>query len=451
MSAALGRFFFGIVTPIVSISILIHTILGGIAGNNEKIPEISIFSTNTNSVIDLPRSIDEPGPDRPQVFVVVGAVPGVSGSPPCEPGGRSESVVTQRVAETLVRKLREAPIDVTLVGGSARNARPLTALRGVRAEAVLIIHTAGCDPNRSGFYICCWHGHEANSSSTQLANRLTEFYGSELRGRIVSSSVLDIWERQDHVLLHPDTGVHRTTPAVVVELGSLLRDSDALHSSPAIESMAIGLAKGVRQFLLDRRLLPYDWQHPEGLPQERSEIPVVQNVPNISVELLAERPSMAIQPTSTAALSMSPVPPMLRELQKGAPFQLIHGVTGQPLAAPASDVSGCQALHLAQTPLDESLWVLQPVGDHYRIIHRHSSRYLDATPAGNTDGLTVMLCEFRVAESQHWQFRANDRQVQIVSRHDGGYLDIVGGRIVHSQPSVDTGQGWILRPVYPMR
>jgi hypothetical protein len=451
MSGILGRFFFGIVTPIVSLLILIQTVLGGMSGNDERATAISLVSTNTSSVIDLPRAIDETGPSLPQVFVVVGAVPGISGSPPCEPGGLSESAVTQRVAETLVRKLREAPIEVTLFGGSARNARPLTALRGVHADAVLILHTAGCDPSRSGFYICCWRGHEAHSASNQLANRLTEFYGSELFDRIVSSSALDIWERRDHALLHPDTGVRRSTPAVVVELGSLRQDSDALHSAPAVESMAIGLAKGVRQFLLDGGLLPYDWQHADVLAQERGEIPIEQNMSRTRVESLAGRSSMAIQPTSIPALSVSPGPAMLRELQKGGSFQLIHSVTGQPLAAPASEAPGCQALHLARTPLEESLWVLQAVGDHYRIIHRHSSRYLDAAPAGNSDGPTVMLCEFKVAENQHWQFLASDKQVQVVSRDGGGYLDIVGGRIIQNQSLGDSGQGWILRPVYPIR
>ncbi len=451
MSDLLGRFFFGIVTPIVSIVLLMYTVFGAMAGNDEEAANVLLASTNTNPVSSLPRPIEETGPDLPRVLVVVGAIPGVSGSPPCELGGLSESAVTQRVAEALVQRLREAPIEVTLFGGSTQNAQPLTALRGVRADAVVILHTAGCDPNRSGFYICCWRGHEANSASSQLVNRLTEFYGSELRGRIAPSSALDIWERQDHVLLHPATGVHRSTPAVVVELGSLLQDRDALHSAPAVESMAIGLAKGVRQFLNDRGLLPYDWQHAGGLSQDRGGNPVKQNVPPMSVESLAARPSMAIQPTSPPTLSTLPGDAMLRELKKGNPFQLIHGATGQALAAPASDVPGCQALHLGQTSLEESLWTLQPVGDHYRVIHRHSSRYLDATSAGNADGMTVMLCEFRVAEGQHWQFRANDRQVQIVSRHNGGFLDIVGGRIVHRQHSGDTGQDWILRPVYPMR
>jgi hypothetical protein len=449
-----GKFFLGIVAPVVALLVLLNTVLGGIVLTSERPASVPVVAASTHAVADV-RAANEVVRDRPQVLVAVGAIPNVSESPPCEPGGLSETAITQRVAERLVQRLREAPIDVTLFGGPARDARPLTGLRGARADAVLILHTAGCDPGRSGFHTYSWHGHEASSASHQLANRLTEFYGSELRGRIAPSSAQNIWERRDHTLLHPETGVHRSTPAVVVELGSLLHDSGALHSSAAVESMAIGLASGVRQFLSDRRLLPYEWQHARGLSQDLRVMPVEQSMPQISVEPAAITPAMAIQPASipapTVAPSVLPGDAMLREVEKGRSFQLIHGVTGQPLAAPASVGPGCQALYLTQTSLEESLWVLQPVGEHYRIMHLHSSRYLDAAPAGDIEGMTVMLCEHRVAESQRWQFHANDRQVRIVSMHGGRHLDLVGGRIVSNQPSADTSQGWILRPVYPMR
>jgi N-acetylmuramoyl-L-alanine amidase len=450
MSEGLGRFFSVVMLSILTLILGLITTSTRVSEGNQSRVLLSIFPVTGHLGTAL--APVESGPSRPQVFIVVGAVPGVSGSPPCAPGGPSESMVTQRVAEALAKRLNKTQVHVILFGGSARNARPLTALRGARTDAVLILHTAGCDPNQSGFHICSWHGHEVTSPSNQLARRLHEAYGNELHGRIAPSLALLPWERENHILLHPDTSVHLSTPAVVVELGSLRHDGGVLQSSAGVESMATGLAKGVCQFLVDRKLLPSDQPSPGSLTwEEQGAIRVEQNALPISQGVLAAIQPAAIQPTSTAA---SPAPPglaMVRHVEQGVPFQLVHSVTGQPLAAPVGSTPNCQALQSMQATLDESLWILQPTGAHYRIVHRSSRRHLDAAPAEAPNSAAVMLCAPNLTEGQSWQFRASGNQVQLVAQHGGGHLEFIAGAVVQSQPSGDSSQRWILQPVYPAR
>lgn len=191
-----------------------------------------------------------------KVVFVVGVQAGHSGHDSgaiCEDNRRlTEVSITEAVANRAAALLRRLGYHVDLLTAARTRSNQWVA-RGYSANAFVALHVDFCEGVSNGYKVARWNGVNSDGTdgsgdpSDHLVQDLWQHYGAATS--LARDEAHITGAMRNYYALNPRTGIDRTTPGAILEMGWLSGDRSYITSTAGQLQMARGVCNAIQAFL----------------------------------------------------------------------------------------------------------------------------------------------------------------------------------------------------------